>query len=69
MNKAFVREPDFDGRAFCPRCGALGLPVEHGPLDAHIQPASRAQKWWQEPLFGHERQGGRGGEGGTADGR
>ena len=27
MNKAFVREPDFDGRAFCPRCGALGLPV------------------------------------------
>jgi hypothetical protein len=41
MNKAFVREPDFDGRAFCPRCGALGLPVEHGPLDAHIQPASR----------------------------
>ncbi len=41
MNKAFVREPDFDGRAFCPRCGALGLPVEHGPLDAHIRPESR----------------------------
>jgi hypothetical protein len=41
MNKAFVREPDFDGRAFCPRCGALGVPVEHGPLDAHIKPEAR----------------------------
>lgn len=41
MNKAFVREPDFDGRAYCPRCGALGLPVEHGPLDRHIRPESR----------------------------
>ena len=41
MNKAFVREPDFDGRAFCPRCGALGVPVEHGPLDVHIKPESR----------------------------
>ena len=41
MNKAFVREPDFDGRAFCPRCQALGVPVEHGPLDAHIRAESR----------------------------
>jgi hypothetical protein len=41
MNKAFVREPESDGRAFCPRCGSLGLPVEHGPLDAHIRAASR----------------------------
>ena len=41
MNKAFIREPEFDGRAFCPRCGALGLPVEHGPLDLHIKPESR----------------------------
>lgn len=41
MNKAFVREPEADGRAFCPKCGALGLPVEHGPLDRYIQPASR----------------------------
>jgi hypothetical protein len=41
MNKAFVREPDFDGRAFCPRCGSLGLPVEHGPLDRHIRPEFR----------------------------
>lgn len=41
MNKAFVREPDFDGRAYCPQCGSLGLPVEHGPLDRHIQPESR----------------------------
>ena len=43
MNKAFVREPDFDGRAFCPRCGALGAPVEHGPLDAHIRADSRSK--------------------------
>jgi hypothetical protein len=41
MNKAFVREPDFDGRAYCPRCKSLGLPVEHGPLDRHIRPESR----------------------------
>jgi hypothetical protein len=41
MNKAFVREPDFDGRAFCPHCGALGLPVEHPPLDNHIKPEFR----------------------------
>jgi hypothetical protein len=43
MNKAFVREPDFDGRAYCPRCGALGVPVEHGPLDAHIRPEARSK--------------------------
>jgi hypothetical protein len=43
MNKAFVREPDFDGRAFCPRCRSLGLPVEHGPLDRYIKPESRSK--------------------------
>jgi hypothetical protein len=43
MNKAFVREPEFDGRAFCPRCGALGAPVEHGPLDRYIRPESRSK--------------------------
>lgn len=41
MNKAFVREPDPDGRAFCPRCGTLGTPVEHGALDEHIRPEAR----------------------------
>ncbi|MEX0611879.1 MAG: hypothetical protein WD738_12495 [Pirellulales bacterium] len=41
MNKAFVREPEFDGRAFCPRCGTLGVPVEAGPMDTHIRPESR----------------------------
>ena len=41
MNKAFVREPEPDGRAFCPLCGSLGSPVEHAVLDRHIQPASR----------------------------
>ncbi len=43
MNKAFVREPDDDGRAYCPRCGSLGIPVESGPLDTHIRPASRSK--------------------------
>jgi hypothetical protein len=43
MNKAFVREPDDDGRAFCPRCGTLGVPVNGGPLDTHIRPESRAK--------------------------
>lgn len=43
MNKAFVREPDDDGRAYCPRCGSLGIPVESGPLDTHIRPESRSK--------------------------
>jgi hypothetical protein len=43
MNKAFIREPEFDGRAFCPRCGTLGTPVEAGPLDTHIRPESRSK--------------------------
>jgi Zinc binding domain len=41
MNKAFVREPEDDGRAYCPRCRSLGQPVGPGPLDTHIRPASR----------------------------
>lgn len=41
MNKAFVREPEDDGRAYCARCGALGRPVESGPLDTHIRPEAR----------------------------
>jgi hypothetical protein len=43
MNKAFVREPEFDGRAFCPRCGALGTPVGAATLDAHIRPEARSR--------------------------
>ena len=41
MNKAFVREPDFDGRAYCPRCGSLGTPVEKATLDHHVQSQAR----------------------------
>lgn len=41
MNKAFVREPEPDGRAFCPLCGSLGSPVEHGVLDRYVRPESR----------------------------
>jgi Zinc binding domain len=43
MNKAFVKEPEPDGRAFCPRCGNLGLPVESGPLETHIRPEFRTR--------------------------
>jgi hypothetical protein len=43
MNKAFIREPESDGRAYCPRCKTLGVPVEHGPLDTHIQESSRTK--------------------------
>src|SRR5688500_16963770 len=41
--KAFVKEPEMDGRAYCPRCGTLGIAVSAGPLDTHIQLASRAK--------------------------
>jgi hypothetical protein len=43
MNKAFVREPESDGRAYCPRCSSLGVPVGALALDAHILPGSRAK--------------------------
>jgi hypothetical protein len=43
MNKAFVREPEDDGRAYCPRCRSLGIAVEAGPLDSHIRPKFRAK--------------------------
>ena len=36
MNKAFVREPESDGRAYCSRCGALGVAVGKATLDHHI---------------------------------
>lgn len=43
MNKAFVREPEPDGRAFCPRCRSLGTPVNTVTLDHHISASSRGQ--------------------------
>ena len=43
MNKAFVREPDADGRVLCPRCGTPGTPVGTGPLDTHIQASVRSR--------------------------
>jgi hypothetical protein len=43
MNKAFVREPEDDGRAYCPRCRSLGIAVDAGPLDAHVRTESRAK--------------------------
>ena len=43
MNKAFVREPEPDGRALCPQCGALGVSVGAEPMDTHIQAESRSR--------------------------
>ena len=42
MNKAFVREPDFDGRVYCPQCRSLGVPVIRETLDHHVQAQSRS---------------------------
>lgn len=41
MNKAFVREPESDGRAYCLRCGSLGTPVSGATLDRYVQAESR----------------------------
>ncbi|MCA9158608.1 MAG: hypothetical protein KDA72_09790 [Planctomycetales bacterium] len=43
MNKAFVRAPEPDGRAFCPRCAALGVQVRAVTLDYHVRAESRAK--------------------------
>ena len=41
MNKAFVRESEFDGRAYCPKCGSLGNPVTQSTLDHHVPSPAR----------------------------
>ncbi|MCA9121245.1 MAG: hypothetical protein H6822_21645 [Planctomycetaceae bacterium] len=43
MNKAFVREPEFDGKAYCPECGSLGTRVGEETLDHHVQPERRSR--------------------------
>lgn len=43
MNKAFVRESEPDGHAFCPQCGTLGVAVSKATLDYHIHADSRAK--------------------------
>lgn len=43
MNKAFVREPEFDGRAYCPRCGSQGTAVGEAVLNHHVQPPARTK--------------------------
>ncbi len=41
MNKAFVREAEPDGTAYCPQCGTLGVVVSKATLDQHINADSR----------------------------
>ena len=36
MNKAFLREPEQDGRAYCPKCQSLGIPIGLATLDYHV---------------------------------
>lgn len=43
MNKAFVREPEDDGREYCPRCRSLGVEVGSGPLDSHVRSDARGK--------------------------
>jgi hypothetical protein len=43
MNKAFVREPEDDGRAYCPRCKSLSVEVGPEPLDTHVRPDARGK--------------------------
>lgn len=37
MNKAFVREPEDNGQAFCPRCTSLGISVTAATLEAQLK--------------------------------
>lgn len=50
MNKAFLREPEPDGRAYCPKCQALGIPVGQATLDYHLQESAR-QKFGNDGWF------------------
>ncbi len=43
MNKAFVREPEPDGKAYCPSCGTLGIAVGRETVDHHVLPEHRTQ--------------------------
>ncbi len=43
MNKAFVREPEPDGKAYCSRCGTLGIAVDRVTIDHHVMPDHRNQ--------------------------
>jgi hypothetical protein len=49
MNKAFVREPDDNGRRLCPRCGSAGIPVGDETLAAHL--AEPTHRELGEPAF------------------
>ena len=43
MNKAFIREPESDGRAYCPQCESLGTPVSSAVLDHYVQKQVRTK--------------------------
>ena len=38
-----MREPEFTGKAYCPRCGSLGSQVSSDTLDHHVTTASRSR--------------------------
>lgn len=43
MNKAFVREPEDTGQAYCPRCRSLGIAVQEATLTAQLKPEALAE--------------------------
>ena len=43
INKAFVREPEPDARAFCPNCGAVGVAVGRTTLDHYLRSDTRSK--------------------------
>lgn len=43
MNKAFVREPEDTGNAYCPRCRSLGISVREETMAAQLRPEAQEQ--------------------------
>jgi hypothetical protein len=43
MNKAFIKEEEFDANVDCPHCGTPGQAVWDGPLNTHIAAGSRSK--------------------------
>ncbi|MCP4787929.1 MAG: hypothetical protein GY878_30815 [Fuerstiella sp.] len=51
MNKAFVREPDIDGRVCCPACESLGVAKYNDfILDGRLNCVSKVLRRLQPPV-------------------